>query len=423
MDVKTTFLNGNIEPEAEIFMEQPQSLPSTASDSRLLHKALYGLKQSPRQWYFRLHEFLIKLGLTRSEADHSVYVHHTEGWIIAVYVDDLLLLAKSAESSASASHKLETLKMQLASEFQMADMGPVAWFLGMRIKRLQDGSYRLDQAHYIEDLLQKFQASSAVPVSTPMEAGFINTLRKSAAESPLLSSQEHSLYQSIIGSLMYAMLGSRPDLAYTVGVLGRFASEPQRVHMLAARRTLKYLKGTVDFGLLYRAGTSSAGEPEGPGAQLYGFTDASWGDLEDRKSTGAYIFLLSGAAISWASKKQRSVALSSTEAEYMALTQATKEAIWLSKLLTDLKQESSAGIAVTIAADNQSCIALSRNPEYHARTKHIDIQHHFVREAVENEEIGTEFCPTGEMVADALTKPLPAIKHQFFMEKMGLSES
>jgi hypothetical protein len=236
-----------------------------------------------------------------------MYVHHTEGWIIAVYVDDLLLLA--------ASHKLETLKMQLASEFQMADMGPVAWFLGMRIKRLQDGSYRLDQARYIEDLLQKFQASSAVPVSTPMEAGFINALRKST-KSPLLSSQEHSLYQNIIGSQMYAMLESRSKLAYTVGVLGRFASEPQRVHMLAARRTLKYLKGTVDFGLLYR--------PEG---QFYCFTDASWGDLEDQKGTGAYIFLLSGAAISWVSKKQQSVALSSTEAEYMALTKATKEAI------------------------------------------------------------------------------------------------
>jgi hypothetical protein len=248
-----------------------------------------------------------------------------------------------------------------------------------------------------------------------MEAGFINTLRKST-ESPLLNSQEHSLYQSIIGSLMYAMLGCRPDLAHTVGVLGRFGSEPRRV--------LKYLRGTIDFGLLYQSETHNY--------QLHGFTDASWGDLADRKSTGAYIFLLSGTAISWASKKQRSVALSSTEAEYMALTQATKEAIWLSKLLADLKQDSAgtavtaldtAATAVTIAVDNQSCIALSRNPEYHARTKHIDIQHHFVREAVENEEIVTEFCPTGEMVADALMKPLSAIKHQFFMEKMGLLES
>ena len=225
---------------------------------------------------------------------------------------------------------------------------------------------------------------------------------------------------------MYLMIGTRPDLAAAVSIVSQFAANPSQTHLQAAKRILRYLKGTTNYTLClgmnrnHNQDQAQAREPAGP--YLYGYSDADWGgDISTRKSTSGYVFFISGSIVSWASKKQSTVALSSKEAEYMALTQATKEAIWFRRLLQELGFQSQKSAAPTlIYEDNQSCIALAKNPVHHARTKHIDIQHHFIREKVESCEIRLEYVPTEEMVADALAKALPRPRFEKFVGMMGL---
>ena len=212
---------------------------------------------------------------------------------------------------------------------------------------------------------------------------------------------------------MYAMLGSRPDIAYAVSRVSQYSINPDPTHWTAVKRIFRYLAGTPNRGLCY--GLFGSGR---------GFTDADWGSGEDRKSIGGYTFLLNGAAISWVSKKQSPVALSSTEAEYMALTQAVKESIWLQGLLRDLGAKRNLEEMQNINVDNQVAIALARNAEFHARTKHIDIQYHFVREHLEKKTISLTYNPTTEMTADIFTKGLPHpsfTKHNIGLALLDLS--
>ena len=203
-------------------------------------------------------------------------------------------------------------------------------------------------------------------------------------------------YQSAVGSLMYAMLGSRPDITYAVVKVSQYCTNPDITYFTAIKRIFRYLAGTTNRGLCYGV--------EGLGC---GFTDADRGASEDRRSNGAYAFVLNGAAICCNSKKQTTVALSSTEAEYMALTQAVKESLWLQAILQELGARRHMEEMRNINIDNQGAQALARNPQYHARTKHIDIQYHFIREHVENKSITLTNCPTGDMTADIFTKALP----------------
>jgi len=205
---------------------------------------------------------------------------------------------------------------------------------------------------------------------------------------------------------MYTMIGTRPDIAFAVSIVSQHSSNPGPSHWTAVRRIFRYLAGTRTLGINYGRGCSG------------GYTDADWGAGEDRKSVGGYVFMINGAAVSWASKKQPSVALSSTEAEYMALTQGVKEALWLGELLKDLGALAHANKIREIQCDNQGAIALTKNPEYHARTKHIDIQFHFIRHHVETEYIKPSHCPTNKMTADIFTKPVP--RPQFTKHLLGL---
>jgi hypothetical protein len=208
---------------------------------------------------------------------------------------------------------------------------------------------------------------------------------------------------------MYCMLGTRPDIAYAVGALSQFASNPGKAHWQAVKRVMRYLQGTKELCLTYSSSID-----------VLGYTDADWGgDQDNRRSTSGYLFKIGDGAISWSSKKQRTVALSSTEAEYMAATQATKEAVWLCLLLDEIGYTQNK-IPTTIMADNQSCIALAKNPTFHARTKHIDIQHHYIRERLEDGDIELVYCNTNDMVADVLTKALSRDKLVGFSEEMGL---
>lgn len=217
-------------------------------------------------------------------------------------------------------------------------------------------------------------------------------------------------YQSAVGSLMYAMLGTRPELAYAVGLVSQFNHAPKPEDWIAVKRSFRYLVGTKGYGLKFGSSNTTAG-----------YSDAHWGSERDRKLVGGFVFLLNRGATSWASKKQTSIALSTTEAKYMGMTQAVKEILWLRVLLDKIGGFKHIPPMSTLNEDNQGAIALAHNPEYHARTKHIDIQYHFIRELVTTEKIYLQFCPSTDMIADIITKALPQPTHDKHRQAMGLT--
>jgi len=311
---------------------------------------------------------------------------------------------------------LSNLKTELSKRFEMKDLGEVHYCLGIHVIRdRKKRTIRISQIKYVEDILKRFNMFDCKPIGTPLDANS----KLSKTMSPNTAEEEEEMkkipYKSAIGSLMYAMLGTRPDIAYAVGAVSQYGSNPGREHWLAVKRIFRYLKGTAHFALEYKK----------PDSSLIGYCDADWaGNIDDRRSTTGYVFLIAGGSVSWSSKKQPTVALSTTEAEYMALTQATKEAIWIRQLLSEIGMTPKTSREPTIIrSDNQGCISLAKNSVHHARTKHIDIQHHFVREKLEDGEVEVIFCKTEEMVADVLTKGLTKEKHEHFSSRMGITDS
>ena len=299
VDVTTAFLNGEL--EGEVYMQQPKGFIHKGEEHLVckLKKSLYGLKQSPRCWNTALDE----MGFVQSTSDPCLYINAGgDVFFIGVYVDDIIL----------AGPNLERIKETLSQKFYIKDMGKLHYFLGMQI--LQDqktGDIWMGQPNYTENLLKKCNMQDSKPVSTPADAS--QKLVKAADGEDCINQQQ---YQSIIGSLMYL---SRPDITYSVSNLARFSSQPNNQHWTALKCVLRYLKGTVHYGITYTRESSK---------ECIGYSDADWaGDLDNRKSTSGYIFKVSGGAVTWRSKKQSCVALSTAEAEYMALSSAAQEAI------------------------------------------------------------------------------------------------
>ena len=401
MDVKTAFLYGAI--EEHIYMEQPTGYNQSSSNLVCkLNKALYGLKQSPRVWYNTISQFLAELGFTALSSDLCVF--HKAGTYIAVFVDDLLIVGPSKP-------EITNIKEKLKHRFHMTDLGPCCYYLGMEITRdRQNRTIYLSQQGYIEKVLKDFNMWESSPNATPMET---------SAKLEQSDQQYHATigdvfwYQSAVGSLMYAMLGTRPDIAFAVSVVSRYASNPSERHKTAVKRIFRYLRGTTNLRLTFK----------GDLVYLTGYTDADWaGDRDTRRSTSGYVFNIGSGAISWSSNRQSTVALSTCEAEYIGQTQAAKEAIWLKTLLDQLNPEDSSPVATIIYGDNQGAIALAKNPQFHARTKHIDIQHHFIRQKVDEGKIELQYVPTAKQVADGLTKALCKDKFILFRRALGLEE-
>ena len=244
------------------------------------------------------------------------------------------------------------------------------------------------------------------PVTTPLEQGKKYEQQPDGSEA--VQAEE---YQAIIGCLTYAAVATRPDLSAAVGVLSQFMSNPGPEHWIGVKRILRYVKGTIDYGLKFNALNAN-------NIELQGYLDTDWeGDITSRKSTSGCSFQLIGGIISWRSKRQNIVALSSTEAEYIALTLASQEAIWLRRLLSSIGFKQST--ATALHEDNQRALELSRNPIHHARTKHIDIRYHFIREAVESKEVELMYCPTNLMIADIFTKGLAKQRFNELREQLG----
>jgi hypothetical protein len=310
-----------------------------------------------------------------------------------------------------SAEEIQKVKTLLSSRFEMTDLGPCHYYLGMTVTRDRSKRLiRLGQRAYLERVLKDCGMQDCKPMPTPMEA---NAKLVPAADDYTPSTTDRTLYARIVGHLMYAMLGSRPDIAFPVSVLSRFMAKPTQTHISAAKRVLRYLKATLNYELVY----------EGSLESLVGYTDSDWaGDTDTRRSTAGYVFNLGSGAISWQSKRQSAVALSSCEAEYMGQTQATREAIWLRRLLQELMQQDERPLATIIFGDNQGALALARNPQFHPRTKHVDIQYNYSRERQEAGDVDFRYIQTADQVADGLTKALPKEKFRAFREALGVRD-
>ena len=415
MDVVTAFLNPLV--EEDIYMEAPEGIewlePSWSAENHLickLKKSLYGLKQAPRLWYKHIDAFLQELEFVSTDSDSNIYISSAYTMMILLYVDDLLIISPLSTNIAQVKHSL-------TQKYRMSDLGSVKQFLGIELKQIQSSGIRywtISQHRFIATILSRFGISSCHGVATPLDKGKL--LVKAAPEfTSTLTSQKE--YQTLIGSLMYLMMGTRPDLAYTVSTLSKFSSNPTAEHFCAAKRVLRYLQSTSALSLAFTMHNESP---------LQGYSDSDWaGDRDDSKSTSGYLFSLCGAAICWKSRKQKLITLSSTEAEYIALMEAAKEASWLRNLFLEICSRLNikkfpAQKSIPVHADNQASIHLAKVPRFHERTKHIGIRYHYVRTAIEAGYINLSYIPTTDNPADILTKALPRTLHERHVSQLGL---
>jgi hypothetical protein len=357
---------------------------------------VYGLKQSSRNWNDKVHHTLIEMGYKKSDYESCVYFKITgeRMVIIAVYVDDFFVFFNDLT-------EVIHLKEKLMGRFQMKDLGEVSHFLGMRVTRDRcKNTIKIDQRQYIVELLKRFGLENAKTALTPIEVN----LKLDSSSNP----ENNFPYQNLIGSLLYISVCSRPDIMFAVNFLSRFNVSYSKEHWEYAKRVLRYLKRTIDLGLVYSQNKS----------EIVGYVDADWADdASDRRSYTGYVFMYAGAAVSWECRKQRTVALSSTEAEYMAISDAAKEAVYLKGLVGELLGNCG---AINIYNDNQSAQKIATNPVFHNRTKHIDVRHHFVREVVSNEQVNLMYLTTSEMIADVMTKGLNSAKHISCVQGLGV---
>lgn len=411
LDFTSAYLNGNV--EEEIYMEIPEELSTVLEDDRYqkesrtkvcrLQKAIYGLKQSGRQWYKKLDLRLKELGMKSLDADACVY-HYKEGnnlTLLVIYVDDLII-------ASSDKRKVAELKQKLAKSFEVKDLGRVHYCLGIEFTEIKaKKEFRMSQKKYIRDIQQRFNMEDCKPVATPMNPA----VKLSKEMSPTTKEEKVKMsqvpYRNLIGSLMYLATSTRPDIAHAVSSLSQFSENPGEEHWRAAKRVIHYLKKTINMGITFTK----------TGKKLIGFSDADWGAcIDDRRSYTGYLFKLAGGPISWSSKKQKTVAMSSVEAECMALSEAAKETIYLRSFLSVIVGKSQSTV---LLCDNQSAGLMAKNPVFHERTKHIDIRHHFVRYSVEKGDVKIEYLPTEKMPADILTKGLSMPKHQNCIREIG----
>jgi len=407
LDVKIAFLHGDL--EEEIFMAQPKGFEVQGKENLVckLHKSLYGLKQALRQWYKKFNEFMRNSGFHRCEEDHCCYVKkYVDSYIIlALYVDDMLIAgANMAE--------IDRLKKQLSENFEMKDLGPAKQILGMRISRDRSkGILNLSQEKYIEKLLSRFNVGNAKTRNTPLGTHLKFSKRQSSQTEEEENHMSKVPYASAVGSLMYAMVCTRPDIAHAVGVVSRFLSNPGKEHWEGVKWILRYLKGTSKMHLSFKRSNLT----------LQGFSDADLGgDLDGRKSTTGYIFTLGGTAISWKSKLQGRVSLSTTEAEYIAISETAKEMIWLKNLLKELGKGQD---EPSLFSDSQSAICLARNPILHSRCKHIELKYHFIRNLINDGDLILLKISGAENPADMLTKTVTTTKLRLCIASTGLREN
>ena len=400
------FLNGKLDSNKEVYMEQPEGYEESNWKQYIckLQKSLYGLKQARWKWYKALSKALANIGFNKSEADPAIfYVHQKHKMaILACHVDNCMI-------TGSSQLLIQGYKDKLKSKYLLTDLGPANWLLGIKITRdLEAKTISLSQLSYIESIFTKFNFTDLKPFTTLMDP--LIQLSKDQCPQTLeeIANMKKILYHEAIGSLNYCTIATRPDIAFSISLLAQYMNNPRQTHWEAVKHIFRYLSGTKDWRLVY--GTMDNG--------LEGYTDADGSSQEHWHAISRYVFLVNGGAISWSSKKQELVTLSTTESEYVTATYATKEALWLWCLIDKIFYPFEE--LVTLYSDSQLAIALTKDSSYHAQTKHINIRYHFIQFIVQNGSINLIYCPTEDMTADILTKALPNSKAKHFTKSLGL---
>ena len=370
MDVKTAFLNGSL--EEDIYMQQPDGFIARGQEHMAckLQRSIYGLKQASRTWNIRFYQAITLYGFEKSPNEPCAYkrIQGTKVVFLVLYVDDILLIGNDIEV-------LSSVKGWLQKQFDMKDLGEANYILGIKLLRDRKNKVlALSQALYIDKILARFSMENSKKGTLPFRHG----VHLSKEQSPKTLKQKERMsripFASAVGSLMYAMLCTRPDIYYAVGIVNRYQSDPGEEHWIAVKYILKYLRRTRDYMLVYSSES----------LETIGYTDSYFqGDIDSRKSTSGYVFTLNGGAIGWRSVKQTCVADSTTEAEYVAASEAAKEAVWLKKFLLDLQVIPSADRPITRYYDNSRAVAQSKEPRYHKKQKHIERKYHLIRDIIE----------------------------------------
>jgi Reverse transcriptase (RNA-dependent DNA polymerase)/gag-polypeptide of LTR copia-type/GAG-pre-integrase domain len=408
IDVKSAYLNAPL--KEVIYMKPPRGVLKPGEEGKVLRllKGLYGLKQAGRGWYLEMSRvFLKELGFKRSAIDHSVFYRREqdEHTIVAVATDDMAVTSKRAEHAKDFKSKIKRF-------WEITDHGPIKWFLGFQIKRDRKArTISINQQAYIESMVEKFRLTGAKAVATPMETNAQFTNHQSPSSIAQVARMKGVPYSEAIGSVLWPVVVSRPDAAYAVGILSQFIQNPGQAHWEAVKRVISYLGSTKTLWLTF-GGTKET--------LVEGYCDADWASQSHRHSISGFSFHYGCGAVSWSSKKQNVIALSSTEAEYIAQTHAAKEAIWLHTFINEIRGGEKGPL--TIMGDNQGAIALAKDNKFHSRTKHIDLRYHFIREAVDEGRIAMKYVPTSDNVADIFTKALAKPKFKEFVELLGLGE-
>ena len=387
MDVKTAFLNGDL--EEEVFLRLPQELGGRVWR---LHKALYGLKQAAFAWHQKLRKEMARQGFTASEHDPCLFMTGSADSrvYVLVHVDDALVVGREEH--------VRDAKQRISKCFEVKDLGPASCFLRLEIRRGKDGSIALSQEHYAKEIVERFDMAEAKPKPTPLEVG-ANYTREDGTALP-----ESTPYSEVVGSLMYLACNTRPDLCHSMGVLTRFMAAPSTVHWEAAKRVLRYLRGTTDLCIKYQGGTGT-GNQGVPSAVTFCDADHA-ADKDKRRSTTGTVITFNGRAVAWFSKLQSVVATSTTEAEYIAAAHGAKEGLWIRKLLGEIEGTMR---PVMLKVDNQSAIKLVKQHTagQPGRTKHIDVQYHFLKDRYQRGDISISYVETKLQRADVFTKQLP----------------
>lgn len=399
LDVNNAFLQGTLTDE--VYMEQPPGFIDADRPNHVcrLRKAIYGLKQAPRAWYVELQTFLTSLGFHNSAADTSLFIlkHEASVAYILICVDDILVTGNSSKLIHQTLHAL-------ATRFSVKDHEELNYFLGIEATRTSAGLH-LCQKRYILDLLDRTKMLGAKPVTTPTVASPKLSLHSGT---PL---QDPTEYRSVMGSLQYLAF-TRPEISFSVNRLSQFMHSPTLDHWNAVKRVLRYLAGTYDNGIYLQRGTS---------LNLHAFSDADWaGDADDYISTNGYVVYIGNHPVSRSSKKQKTIARSSTEAEYRSVANTSSELMWISSLLHEL------GIRLsrppTIYCDNVGATYLCANPVFHSRMKHVALDYHFIRNQVQSGALRVVHISTKNQLADVLTKPLSRPLFLNFTSKIGVAK-
>ena len=400
MDVKSAFLNGDL--KEEVYVHQPPGFAIPGKEGKVLRlrKALYGLRQAPRAWNAKLDSTLKRMGFMPSPHEAAIYRRGNgeNALLVGVYVDDLVITgAKDAEVAA--------FKEEMKATFQMSDLGHLSFYLGIEVHQ-GDSGITLRQTAYARRIVELAGLTDCNPALTPMEER-LKLSRDSTTEEV-----DATQYRRLVGSLRY-LVHTRPDLACSVGFVSRFLQRPTTEHEQAVKRIIRYVAGTLDHGLYY---------PRCPGeAHLVGYSDSDHaGDIDTSKSTSGILFFLGKCLISWQSVKQQVVAMSSCEAEYIAASTASTQALWLARLLGDLLGRDTG--AVELRVDSQSALALAKNPVFHERSKHIRLRYHFIRDCLAEGSIKARYINIKDQLADLLTKPLGKIKFVELCSRSGMAQ-